>query len=164
MIYFIEVTDARLRIERESPSKFLDEAPMKKKKGVLAQIGDAVATGAEVVIDAGAKAIHTVGEMMPGGHSDSAPAPAAKAKKAAPKAKAKASPKASAAKAAPKAKSEPVAASAKAKPKAKAIANGKASAKPAAATKAPAAKATKAAPKKAASPKAPKKAAVAKNA
>jgi DNA polymerase III subunit epsilon len=37
----------------------------KKPKGVLQRIGDAVATGAEAVIDAGAKAIHTVGEMMP---------------------------------------------------------------------------------------------------
>ena len=39
----------------------------KKSKGVLEKIGNAVAAGAEVVVDAGAKVVHSVGEMMPTG-------------------------------------------------------------------------------------------------
>ena len=53
----------------------------KKSKGVLEKIGDAVAAGAEAVIDAGSKAIHTVGDMMPTGKTP--PKKAAKAKTAA---------------------------------------------------------------------------------
>ena len=49
---------------------------MKKQKGMLAKIGDAVSTGAGAVADAGAKAVHTVAEMMP----DAKPAPKKKAK------------------------------------------------------------------------------------
>ncbi len=60
----------------------------KKSKGVLKKIGEAVASGAEVVIDAGAKVVHSVGEMMPTGKT--------------PPKRAKASPKAKAAKSAPK--------------------------------------------------------------
>jgi hypothetical protein len=44
-------------------------ATKKKSKGVLERIGDAVTTGAEVVIDAGAKAVHAVGDMLPTGKS-----------------------------------------------------------------------------------------------
>ena len=39
----------------------------KKSKGVLEKIGNAVAAGAEVVVNAGAKVVHSVGEMMPTG-------------------------------------------------------------------------------------------------
>lgn len=39
----------------------------KKSKSVLERIGDAVTTGAEAVLDAGSKAIHSVGDMMPTG-------------------------------------------------------------------------------------------------
>jgi hypothetical protein len=86
-----------------------------KSKGVLGKIGDAVATGAEAVIDAGSKALHAVGGLMPTGKA-SPKRPKAKAVKAkAPKAEAKApaaaatkakkaAPKKSAAKAAPRPK------------------------------------------------------------
>src|ERR1700727_2798715 len=39
----------------------------KKPKGVLEKIGDVVSSGAEAVVDAGAKAIHAVGELLPTG-------------------------------------------------------------------------------------------------
>jgi hypothetical protein len=86
----------------------------KKSKGVLRKIGDAVAAGAEVVVDAGSAAIHAVGDMMPGAKpKKAAPKKKAAAKKApaskkaaAKTAKAKAAPKKKpAAKAAPKKKS-----------------------------------------------------------
>jgi hypothetical protein len=71
---------------------------MAKKKSVLKKIGDAVATGAEAAVDAGAKAIHAVGGMMPGA------APKKEStKKAAPKAPTSATKKAATKKAAPKA-------------------------------------------------------------
>ena len=53
----------------------------KKSKGVLKQIGEVIAAGAETVVDAGSKAVHAVGDMMPG----SKPAP--KRSKSKPKAK-----------------------------------------------------------------------------
>src|SRR4051794_23810414 len=42
-------------------------ATKKKSKGVLEQIGDAVSTGAEAVIDAGSKAVQAVGDLLPTG-------------------------------------------------------------------------------------------------
>ena len=39
----------------------------KKSKSVITQIGQAVAAGAEAVYDAGAAAVHAVGEIMPTG-------------------------------------------------------------------------------------------------
>ena len=51
----------------------------KKSKGVLKRIGDAVAAGAEVVIDAGEKAVHTIGDLLPAGKT-SPKRPKAKAK------------------------------------------------------------------------------------
>jgi hypothetical protein len=42
-------------------------ATKKKSKGVLEKIGDAMATGAEAVVDAGSKAIHAVGDLLPTG-------------------------------------------------------------------------------------------------
>ena len=39
----------------------------KKSKGVLERIGDVATSAAEVVINAGSKAIHAVGDMMPAG-------------------------------------------------------------------------------------------------
>ena len=41
----------------------------KKSKGVLECIGDAASSAAEVVVDASSKAVHAVGELMPGGLS-----------------------------------------------------------------------------------------------
>ena len=40
-------------------------ATKKKSKGVLERIGDVATSAAEVVIDAGSKAVHAVGDMMP---------------------------------------------------------------------------------------------------
>lgn len=60
-------------------------ATKKKAKGVLGQIGDAVAAGAGAVADAGSKAIHAVGDLLPAG--DAAPKKkAGAARKVAPKA------------------------------------------------------------------------------
>jgi hypothetical protein len=70
----------------------------KKSKGVLRRIGEAATSAAEVVIDAGSKAIHAVGEMIPTGSSQKGPKSSSKAsKRMAPKASgrsAKARPKA----------------------------------------------------------------------
>ena len=43
----------------------------KKSKGVLERIGDAASSAAEVVINAGSKAMHAVGDMMPAQHTQS---------------------------------------------------------------------------------------------
>jgi hypothetical protein len=37
----------------------------KKSKGVLERIGSAASSAAEVVLDAGSKAVHAVGDLMP---------------------------------------------------------------------------------------------------
>jgi hypothetical protein len=90
-----------------------------KSKGVLGKIGDAVATGAEAVIDAGSKALHAVGDLMPSGKAAPKRAKAKAAKAKAPKAEAKApaaaaavakkaAPKKSTAKAAPRPKAPKV--------------------------------------------------------
>jgi hypothetical protein len=118
-------------------------AKKKKSKGVLEKIGDAVATGTEAVIDAGSKAIHAVGEMMPTGKTPPKRAkasPKAAAKTKAPKAKVKA-PKAEAKAKAPKVEAKAKAPAAKVKAKA---ATPKASKKAATSSKAvkPAAKTT----------------------
>jgi hypothetical protein len=68
----------------------------KKSKGVLERIGDAATSAAEVVINAGSKAMHAVGDMMPTGSTPkgakaSSKAVKAKTSKSAPKAMAKAS-------------------------------------------------------------------------
>ena len=68
----------------------------KKSKGVLERIGDAVTTGAEAVMDAGSKAIDTVGDMLPTGKT-----PPKKASRKAARAK---SPKSSAGASKPEAK------------------------------------------------------------
>jgi hypothetical protein len=60
----------------------------KKSKGVLERIGDVASSAAEVVVDAGSKAIHAVGDMMPSGSSK-------KRAKASPKASKKKAPSAS---------------------------------------------------------------------
>jgi hypothetical protein len=58
----------------------------KKSKGVLERIGHAASSAAEVVIDAGSKAIHAVGDLMPGGSSQKGTKASSKAsKKKAPK-------------------------------------------------------------------------------
>jgi hypothetical protein len=68
--------------------------PSKKKtKGVLERIGDAASSAAEVVINAGSKAVHAVGDMMPirstpKGAKASSKAAQGKTSKSAPKAKA----------------------------------------------------------------------------
>jgi hypothetical protein len=41
----------------------------KKSKGVLEKMGHAVAAGAETVVEAGAKAIESVGNLLPGAKS-----------------------------------------------------------------------------------------------
>src|SRR4051812_30110903 len=64
-----------------TPSSRHPAMSKKKSKGVLETIGDAVSSGAEAVVDAGSKAIHSVGDMMP------APKKAAKAKAHKPAAK-----------------------------------------------------------------------------
>lgn len=99
----------------------------KKSKGVLKTIGDTIAAGAEAVVGAGSKAIHTVGDMMPGAPPKKAKA-AVKAKKVDAKAsKPAAKPPAAKAKAvkasAPKAVAKPAAkaAATPAKPAAKAV-------------------------------------------
>jgi hypothetical protein len=68
----------------------------KKSKGVLERIGDAATSAAEVVINAGSKAMHAVGDMMPTrstpkGAKASSKAVKAKTSKSAPKTMAKAS-------------------------------------------------------------------------
>jgi hypothetical protein len=90
----------------------------KKSKGVLGKMGDAVATGAEAVIDAGAKAIESVGDLLPG--AKRTVKRKASSKKATAKSK-KAAPAKSAAKTTKKAKATVKAKAAKkaAKPKAK---------------------------------------------
>jgi hypothetical protein len=74
--------DAQPLKEHLMPSK-------KKSKGVLERIGDVASSAAEVVVDAGSKAIHAVGDMMPSGSSK-------KRAKASPKASKKKAPKSSA--------------------------------------------------------------------
>jgi hypothetical protein len=37
----------------------------KKSKGVLERIGDVATSAAEVVVDAGSKAMHAIGDLMP---------------------------------------------------------------------------------------------------
>jgi hypothetical protein len=76
-------------------------ASKKKSKGVLERIGAAATTAAEVVIDAGSKTIHAVGDMMPAGSPQKGAKASPKASKA-PKASAK-KPDAKTSKAAPKA-------------------------------------------------------------
>ena len=44
-------------------------ATKKKSKSVLTRIGDVATSAAEVVIDVSSKAMHAVGDMMPGGTS-----------------------------------------------------------------------------------------------
>ncbi len=68
----------------------------KKSKGVLERIGDAATSAAEVVINAGSKAMHAVGDMMPTrgtpkGAKASSKAVQGKTSKPAPKAMAQAS-------------------------------------------------------------------------
>ena len=68
----------------------------KKSKGVLERIGNAATSAAEVVINAGSKAMHAVGDMMPSGSTPkgakaSSKAGKAKTSKSGPKAMAKAS-------------------------------------------------------------------------
>src|SRR3954452_18961459 len=85
------------------------EAPMAKKKakGVLEKITDAVSSGAEVVVDAGSRAVHAIGDLLPAAKTapkrEAKPKVAAKPQpKAAVKAEAEAAPAASAAKPAKK--------------------------------------------------------------
>ena len=62
----------------------------KKSKGVLERIGDVASSAAEVVVDAGSKAIHAVGDLMPGGSSRKGTKASSRAsKKKAPKASGK---------------------------------------------------------------------------
>jgi hypothetical protein len=100
-------------------------ATKKKPKGVLEKIGDAVSAGAEAVVDAGSKAVHAVGDLMPGGKPapkrarakpkpEAAKATAAKSKPASAKADAKATRPAATKAKAPVAKPEATAAKAKA--------------------------------------------------
>ena len=64
----------------------------KKSKGVLERIGDVASSAAEVVVDAGSKAIHAVGDLMPSGSSQKGTKASSKApKKNAPKAQGKSS-------------------------------------------------------------------------
>jgi hypothetical protein len=70
----LDRTDARPRrwdwSDRGVSTLLLARHPMatkKKSKGVLEKIGDAVATGAEAVVDAGSKAIHSIGDLLPTG-------------------------------------------------------------------------------------------------
>jgi hypothetical protein len=67
--------------------------PTKKKaKGVLERIGDVASSAAEVVVDAGSKAIHAVGDLMPTGSSQKGAKAAAKGSpKKAPKSSGKSS-------------------------------------------------------------------------
>jgi hypothetical protein len=99
----------------------------RKPKGVLGQVGDAVAAGAEAVVDAGAKAVRAVGDLLPAGKAPpkGRKAPAKKAAtKSAGRAAKSASPKA------PKAGAKgPKAKAAGAKPKAGATAKKAASPK-----------------------------------
>ena len=114
-------------------------ASKKKSKGVLERIGEATSSAAEVVIDAGSKAIHAVGDMMPTGtpkkgpkaSKAKAPKASAKTSKAAPKTSPKASkpPEKVEAKtktAAPKAAVKKTTPTKSAKPAAKATPSGKA--------------------------------------
>lgn len=97
---------------------------MKKQKSVLSKIGDVVSTGAEAVVDAGAKAIHAVGDMLPGTASPKKKAARPKATKTAAKS-VKAAPKKATSKVAS------IAASAKKAPPAKKLATAKAATSPA---------------------------------
>lgn len=64
----------------------------KKSKGVLERISDVASSAAEVVVDAGSKAIHAVGDLMPSGSSQKrTKASATSSKKKAPKAAGKSS-------------------------------------------------------------------------
>jgi hypothetical protein len=118
-------------------------ASKKKSKGVLKTIGDVATSAAEVVIDAGSKAVHAVGDMMPSGSS---------------KKRAKASPKASKVKTAkPLAKKSPKAAPKASKPQPKVETKTKTAApkvKKAAMAKATPAKSAKPAAKASRAPKA----------
>jgi hypothetical protein len=72
------------------PFKGLPMPKSKKSKGVLERIGEVATSAAEVVIDAGSKAMHAVGNMMPSGTSQKSAKPASKSsKKSTPKAAAK---------------------------------------------------------------------------
>jgi hypothetical protein len=84
----------------------------KKSKGVLERIGNAASSAAEVVLDAGSKAVHAVGDLMP----SKAPKPKAKAspKKSVKKVSAKPKAAAKATKPTPKKSSPKKAASKKA--------------------------------------------------
>jgi hypothetical protein len=90
----------------------------KKSKGVLGKIGDAVATGAEAVVDAGSKAIHAVGDLMPTGKASPKRTKAKSAKAKTPKSGAKGKAPAAAATKAKKAAPKKSAAKAAARPKA----------------------------------------------
>jgi DNA-binding protein HU-beta len=114
-------------------------ASKKKSKGVLKQIGDAATTVAEVVIDAGSKAIHAVGDMLPA---------------ETPKKGVKASPKASKVKTTKSAKVAPKASKAQPKVEAKTKTAAPKAAKKAAMTKATPAKSAKPATNAATPPKA----------
>ena len=64
----------------------------KRSKGVLERIGDAATSAAESVVDAGSKAIHAVGDLMPSGSSQKGTRVSSKApRKKAPKAPGKGS-------------------------------------------------------------------------
>jgi hypothetical protein len=67
--------------------------PSKKKpKGVLERIGDVASSAAEVVVDAGSKAVHAVANLMPSGSSQKGAKTRSQApKKKAPKTSAKSS-------------------------------------------------------------------------
>ena len=56
-------------------------ATRKKSKGVLERIGDAATSAAEVVIDAGSKAVHVVGDMMPSSTPKKSPKKSSKTSK-----------------------------------------------------------------------------------
>ncbi len=60
--------------------------PSKKNaKGVLGRIGDAATSAAQVVINAGSKAIHAVGDMMPTGSAQNTAKASPKSVKAKPR-------------------------------------------------------------------------------
>lgn len=56
-------------------------ASKKKSQGVLKRIGDMASSAAEVVIDAGSKAMHAVGDMMPSGTPEKGAKASSKASK-----------------------------------------------------------------------------------
>jgi hypothetical protein len=92
----------------------------KKSKGVLERIGNAASSAAEVALDAGSKAVHAVGDMMPSKapkkKSKASPKQSAKKVMAKPKASASKAKKAAPQKSAPK-KAAPKKATMAAKPK-----------------------------------------------